>query len=481
MGNKNNKKESQEGITVKKHDDMPEWYNQVVANAELADFYEVQGFMTIRPNGYAIWEKIQEYFNQRIKALGVKNAYFPLLIPESFFHKEAEHAEGFSPEVAWVENKGEGERLAIRPTSETVMYSMYSKWVRSHRDLPLRINQWCNVLRWEVSQTKLFLRSREFLWQEGHCVYTTEEECNKETQIILNEYKKLSEELLGIPVLTGPKTEKEKFPGALTTYTMEGFMPDGKALQMGTSHDLGQGFAKAFNIKYVGEDEKKHIPWQNSWGFSTRLIGGIIMTHGDDKGLVLPPKVAPIQFVIVPIIFKKGKEEVMAKVKQIANALKSYDVHVDDREGYSPGWKYNEWEMKGIPVRVEVGPKDVEKGQCVFVRRDTGEKVFVKDKDISKQAKEVLDQIQKNLLDSALKRRKESMVTVENWDDFNKAIKERKLVRAPICGEPECEDSIKEKTGGANSRCIDTSESIDKECIHCKKKAKNYIYFAKSY
>jgi prolyl-tRNA synthetase len=320
---------------------MPEWYTQVVEKAGLADFYApVKGFMVIKPYGYAIWEKIQNYFNSVIKKHGVKNAYFPLLIPEKFFKKEAEHAEGFAPELAWVEKKEGEERLAIRPTSETVMYDSYSRWIRSYRDLPLKINQWCNVLRWEVKQTKLFLRSREFLWQEGHCVYETEEECQKETLLYLSEYQKLASDLLCIPTLAGQKSDKEKFPGALRTYTYEALMPDGKALQMGTSHNLGQGFAKSFNIKYLGRDEKTHTPWQNSWGISTRMIGAMVMSHGDDKGLVLPPKVAPVQIVIIPILFDKTKEQVLKECKELKNTLSvKYDVELDDREEYTPGWK----------------------------------------------------------------------------------------------------------------------------------------------
>lgn len=476
------KEQSPEGITVKKEDNMPDWYSQVIAKAELADFYAVQGFMVIRPNGYAIWEGIQDYFNKRIRQIGVRNAYFPLLIPESFFQKEAEHAEGFAPEVAWVSNNDEGERLAIRPTSETVMYSMYSQWIRSHRDLPLRINQWCNVLRWEVKQTKIFLRTREFLWQEGHCVYATEEECEKETLMYLDEYKKLSEEILAIPALTGEKTAKERFAGAKKTFTIEGFMPDGKALQMGTSHNLGQRFAKAFSIKFVGEDEKSHLPWQNSWGFSTRLLGALVMVHGDNKGLVLPPNIAPVQAVIVPIIFKKDKERVIRKANDIKALLKKHKVMIDEREECSAGWKFNEWEMKGIPLRIEIGPKDVDKSQVVLVRRDTGEKKMVEDSYITKAVKDILEDIQHSMFTKAKTQFEESIVQVGSWKDFVSAIKEKKLVKALICGEPECEGLIKDKTGGATSRCIDSESGEAKgKCLHCGNQANHYIYFSKSY
>jgi len=311
------KKEEQLGIKVKKDKDFSEWYNEVVLKAELADYSIIKGFMIIKPRGYAIWEKIQGSFDKVIKNLQVQNAYFPLLIPESFFKKEAEHAKGFAPELAWVMDEEQKEKFALRPTSETIIYDSYSTWIRSWRDLPLRVNQWCNVLRWEVKQTKLFIRSREFLWQEGHCVYETEQECVKETLNFLNEYKKLCEELLALPVLDGEKTEKEKFAGAKTTYAIEALMPDGKCLQMGTSHNLGQNFAKAFDISYLDKNEKKQLPWQNSWGISTRLIGAMVMMHSDDKGLVLPPRVAKIKAVIVPIWFKNDKNVIIKKALEI--------------------------------------------------------------------------------------------------------------------------------------------------------------------
>ncbi|MBW2992903.1 proline--tRNA ligase [Candidatus Woesearchaeota archaeon] len=477
-------KEENIGITVKKEKDMPEWYSQICQKAELADYAPVKGCMIIRPNGYAIWESIQNYFNKRLKALNVRNAYFPLFIPESFFKKEAEHAKGFTPEVAWIDKEvtKEGERLAVRPTSETIMYDSYSSWIRSHRDLPLRINQWCNIVRWEAAQTKLFLRSREFLWQEGHCVYETEEQCHKETVMMLKEYQKLAEELLAIPLLVGQKTEKEKFAGAKTTYTIEAFMPDGKALQCGTSHDLGQGFAKSFKIKYIGKDKKEHTPWQNSWGFSTRLIGALVMTHSDNKGLVLPPEVAETKAVIIPILFEKTKDKVIKKVKEIAKKLEEFNAIYDTREEYTPGWKYSEWEMKGIPLRIEIGPKDIEKNQVIIVRRDTGEKTPVKEKEIKTRIKETLDKMQKDLYKKAKSFLKESIMEASDWDAFASMIKAKKIVKAPFCGETECEDYIKEKTEGASSRCIPLDDKPPKtKCIHCKKPAKYNVYFSKSY
>jgi prolyl-tRNA synthetase len=477
------KEEKQIGITVKKEDDMPEWYSQVCQKAELADTSYIKGFMVIRPNAYSIWEQIQDYFNAVMKKKGVRNAYFPLLVPESFFKKEAEHAEGFAPELAWIEKSDGGEeRLAIRPTSETIMYDSYSKWVRSYRDLPLRINQWCNILRWEVKQTKVFLRTREFLWQEGHCVYETEKQCDEDVIHFLNEYKKLCEEQLAVPVLIGTKTEKEKFAGAKYTTTVEAFMPDGKALQCGTSHNLGQGFAKGFGIRFKGKDEKEHVPWQSSWGFSTRLIGAIVMTHGDSKGAVMPPRIAKDKIVIVPIVFEKSKKQILDKAKELGRKLESFGAIVDDRDEYSAGWKYNEWEMKGIPLRIEVGPKDIEKEQVVIVRRDNGKKEFVKEKDLMKKVPEILEHMHKDMFSKAKKFLDNSIVETSDWKSFEKTIKDKKIAKSPFCGDIECEDWIKDKTGGATSRCIDMKAKKPKQkCVQCGKEAKHYVYFSKSY
>ncbi|MBW2975950.1 proline--tRNA ligase [Candidatus Woesearchaeota archaeon] len=476
------KKEEKLGILIKKTEDFSEWYNEVVIKSELAEHSVIKGFMVIKPRGYAVWERIQDYFDKRIKHLGVKNAYFPLLVPEYFFKKEAEHAEGFAPELAWISEKEEGVRYAIRPTSETIMYDSYAKWIRSWRDLPLRVNQWCNVLRWEVKQTKLFLRTREFLWQEGHCVYETEEECNKEALTYLNEYKKLCEGMLAIPVLGGKKTEKEKFAGAKITYTLEALMPDGKALQMGTSHNLGQNFAKAFNVKFLGRDEKEYLPWQNSWGFSTRLIGALVMAHSDDKGLVLPPKVAPVQLVIVPIYKTDNKDKVIKKAVEIKNKLRAYDIVLDDRDGYTPGWKFNEWELKGIPLRIEIGPKDIEKKQAVLVRRDNNQKEFVKLTQLDKKIKIALEDMQNSMFEKAKKLLEANVAEANNWDDFLKQLKNRKLVKAFFCGNVECEDSIKDKTGGATSRLIPLEQIKQTgKCVHCGEEGKHLVYFGKAY
>ncbi|MFA6022928.1 MAG: proline--tRNA ligase [Candidatus Pacearchaeota archaeon] len=476
------------GITAKKEEDMPEWYSQVCLKSELADYGVTKGTMVIRPNGYAIWQKIQDYFNEKIvKKTNARNAYFPLFIPESFFKKETEHAKGFTPEVAWIDTKvtGEGERLAIRPTSETIMYDSYSKWIRSYKDLPLKINQWCNVVRWETQATKLFLRSREFLWQEGHCVYETEKECKEDTINYIKLYSKLCEELLALPVIVGMKTEKEKFAGAKTTYTIEAFMPDGKGLQCGTSHELGQGFAKAFKISYLGKDEKPNTPWQNSWGISTRLIGALVMTHSDNKGLVLPPNIAENKIVIIPIIKGNEKEieKILKEAEKIKKELQYFNPILDERKEYTPGWKYNEWEMKGIPIRIEIGPKDLEKKSVILVRRDNGEKKSIKTAVLKKEIEKELNEIQNLLFIKAKKYLESQIVSAKNMQELIKNISQKKLVKVNFCSQEPCEENIKEKTGGASSRVIpfDSKVSKDAKCIYCGKPAKIEVYFAKSY
>jgi len=472
------------GITVKKEENMSDWYEQVCLKSELVEFSTVKGCMVIRPRGYAIWEKIKEHFEKTInKPLGVKNAYFPIFIPESFFKKEAEHAQGFSPEVAWIDKEltGEGERLAIRPTSETIMYDSYSRWIHSHRDLPLKINQWCNVVRWETKATKLFLRSREFLWQEGHNVYETEKECEKETIEIIKRYAKLAENLLAMPVLVGKKSDKEKFAGAVHTYTIEGFMPDGKALQCGTSHNLGNGFAKAFKINFLGKDEQEHTPFQNSWGLSTRLIGGLVMTHSDDAGLVLPPKVAENKLVIIPLLFKGKEEIVLKKAKEIQKQLIKFNPILDDRVDYTPGYKYSEYELQGIPLRIEIGPRDIENNSVQIKTRIGKEKLEVKIKDLKKEIPRILDSMQKELLQKAKERMENETVEVKNWDEFTKAIENKKLIKMNWCNETNCEEEIKDKTG-ASTRCtLLKKEKAQGACPHCGKKAKVVMYFSKSY
>ncbi|MBW2970992.1 proline--tRNA ligase [Candidatus Woesearchaeota archaeon] len=474
-----------EGITVSKIKDFSEWYTQVIQKAELADYTKVSGCLVLRPRAYEIWEAIQDYFNKRIKRLGIRNAYFPSLIPESLLQREADHVEGFAPEVAWVTHAGTSklsERLAIRPTSETIMYDTYKNWIQSHRDLPLLINQWCNIVRWEFKHPIPFIRTREFLWQEGHTAHATREGAEKEVRLILEIYADVYEKLLAVPVIRGKKSDKEKFAGAVYTTSIEAFSPNGKAIQAGTSHLLGQNFAKAFGISFLDEDGKQKYVWQNSWGLSTRALGAMIMVHGDDRGLVLPPRVAYNKVVIVPIVFKNDKEHVIKKAKEMRNNLSRFNPILDDREGYTPGWKFNEWEMKGVPIRIELGPKDIASKQAVVVRRDTGKKETVKFTKLKQRIEELLEDIQNSLFTKAQKQLKDSTVEPHNWKEFVKAIKENKLVCAPWCQETDCEDHIKDKSGGAKSLNIPFNQKkIKAKCIHCGKDAEYKAYFAKSY
>ena len=479
---------SDTGVTVKKSQDFSEWYVQLVLKAELADYAPVKGCMIIRPDAYAVWEKIQEVVNQKIKATGHSNVYFPMFIPESFLKKEAEHFEGFTPEVAWITQGGDTpleERLAVRPTSETIMYAMFSKWIRSWRDLPLKINQWCNIVRWETKATKLFLRTREFLWQEGHTAHATAEEAEAEVMYALGEYKDIMENYLAIPVVVGTKSDSEKFAGALYTTALESIMPDGKALQMGTSHNLGQHFAKVFDVKYIGEDKQDHYVWQTSWGITTRLIGAMIMVHGDDKGLVMPPKVAPTQVVIVPIPFKGLEAEaIAAKTKEIADILKAHGISVilDDRNEYTPGWKFHQWELKGIPIRIELGPRDLKAGQVVMVRRDTGQKTPVIEADIATTVDKLLLEIQNNLFAKAKAILQEKTTPVQSYDEFKKVLEEKGgFIKAAWCGSPDCEAKVKDETGATIRIRPFQIEEPTSNCIICAMKAKETAYFARSY
>lgn len=467
-----------------KSKDFSQWYIDVILKAELADYSNVRGCMVICPYGYTLWENMQQLLDRRFKETGHKNAYFPLFIPESLLVKEAEHVEGFAPEVAWVTHGGEEElteRLAVRPTSETIICSMYSKWIKSWRDLPVLINQWANVVRWEKS-TKPFLRTAEFLWQEGHTVHQTEQEAQEETLKMLEVYRDFVETDLALPVIKGVKSENEKFAGASKTYTIEAMMSDGKALQAGTSHNLGQHFAKAYDIQYLDQDGKLKYPWQTSWGVSTRLIGAIIMAHGDDRGLRLPPNIAPLQIVIVPITSKK-KELVLEKSRELFSNLKNdFRVELDDRDEYTPGWKYNEWEMKGVPVRLEIGPRDIEKNQVVLVRRDTGEKVFVSISELNAKVKDLLKDIQKTMFQQAKNFMDANIREVDSFEEFKKIIEEKRgFIKAHWCGNGECEDFVKEQTG-ATLRCIPfEQDNKPGKCIVCGKEADKQVYFAKSY
>ena len=478
-------KEKSIGLTVKKSENFSEWYTQVIQKADLIDYSAVSGCYILRPNSFALWEKIQESLNKKFKEFGIKNAYFPLFIPERLLKKEASHIEGFSPEVAWVTKAGNtdlNEKLAIRPTSESIMYDSYSKWIRSYRDLPLKINQWVNVCRWEFKTPIPFLRSREFLWQEGHTAYATKQEADKEVLYILNLYAETYENLLAVPVIKGKKTEKEKFAGALYTTSIETFLPNGKAIQAATSHALGQNFAKAFNIEFLDQNSKKQFVWQNSWGITTRSIGILTMMHSDDKGIVIPPKIASTQIMIIPILFEDTKEKIKKQCEKIKKDLPEFSVEVDFREEYTPGWKFNEYELKGIPLRIELGPKDLKKNQAVLVRRDTGEKIIVKIKEIKKKTGKILDDIQNNLLSKAKEFMKKNTVEANTFNELENALNSKKLVKAFWCQNQVCEDKIREKIESAKIINVpfDQPKSI-KNCVVCAKKGLELVYIAKSY
>lgn len=462
------------------HENFPQWYTDVVLKTKLVDYGPVKGTMVIRPYGYAIWENIQNELNARFKTKGVENAYFPLLIPMSYFTKEAEHVEGFAPEVAVVTHAG-GEELteplAIRPTSETIIGTMMSKWVQSYRDLPLKVNQWCNVMRWEKT-TRPFLRTSEFLWHEGHTAHTSAEEANEFALDMLALYKEFMENCLAIPVLTGRKTEKERFAGAVATYTMEAMMKDGKSLQSGTSHYMGQNFATAFDIRYLSKEGSLQTAYTTSFGVSTRLIGAIIMTHGDERGLVLPPVVAPVQCVVIPIAARKGG--VIEKCEEVKAELEKAGVRVVlDATDNSPGWKFNEWEMKGVPVRIELGPRDVEAGKMLCARRDTLEKIEMPLENVADGVKGLLAQIQKDMLNAARAHRDGKIVYADDMDGILAGVEAGNFVKAGWCGCRECEDKIKEQTA-ATARVYAEGESAEK-CAVCGKKAEHVIIYARAY
>eukprot|EP01088_Endostelium_zonatum_P020931 TRINITY_DN7957_c0_g1_i1.p1 TRINITY_DN7957_c0_g1~~TRINITY_DN7957_c0_g1_i1.p1 ORF type:complete len:592 (+),score=186.53 TRINITY_DN7957_c0_g1_i1:253-1776(+) len=507
-------------MVIGKNEDFSGWYREVLEKAEMIEYYNVSGCYVLRPMSYSIWENIQQFFDTEIKKLGVQNAYFPLLVTAGALKKEEKHFEGFSAEVAWVTKGGShdlAEPLAIRPTSETIMYQMYSKWIRSHRDLPLKLNQWCSVVRWEFKQPTPFLRTREFLWQEGHTAFATKPEADKEVRQILELYRQVYEEVLAIPVVLGQKTENEKFAGGLYTTTAEAFIPtNGRAIQGATSHCLGQNFAELFNIQFETDtaEKTKEKVWQNSWGLTTRTIGVLVMVHGDDKGLVLPPRVSPTQLVIVPILFKDSDTAVETRSKELHKILVDGGVRcvLDDRKNYTPGNKYAHWEMKGVPVRLEVGPKDVESNSCVLIRRDWKEgdapetrKVVVKVENLLEEVRKLFDSVQKNMLERARKERDAQTATVTDWKDFVPALDSKKMCLIPFCDEDKCEDDIKERSGskggekggaeeedstgfglkaGAKSLCkpFEHAGGVEsKTCVGCGKPAKAWTLFGRSY
>ena len=470
--------------------DYSQWYIDIVINAKLADYAPVKGCMVIRPRGYALWEMIQQGLDGLFKETGHVNAYFPLLIPESFIKKEAEHVEGFSPELAVVTHAG-GEELeeplVIRPTSETIIWSMYKKWIQSYRDLPLLINQWCNVVRWE-KRTRLFLRTSEFLWQEGHTAHATAEEAEEETLRILDVYRRFAEDYMAIPVLFGVKSDSEKFAGAVRTYCIEALMQDAKSLQAGTSHNLGQNFAKAFDVTFQTRTKTVDHVWATSWGVSTRLVGAVIMTHADDKGLILPPRLAPTEVVIVPIFKNETRDAVLDFARKLRDSLRpGFRVHLDEDDQSTPGWKFSEYELQGIPLRVEIGPRDMEKGQCVAVRRDTGEKTFLPVAEAGTRLRSMLDDIQKSLFKRALEFRTAHTFRVSDYAEFGKLLDDPGgFIEAGWCGDAACEARVKEETK-ATIRLIPLDGPQGKAapkgtaCIICGKSARYLAIFGRAY
>ncbi|MBI3858768.1 MAG: proline--tRNA ligase [Thaumarchaeota archaeon] len=475
-----------EGMTAKKSENFDEWYTQVILRSEIADYGPVSGCMVFRPSGYALWESVQKATDAEFRKLGVQNTYFPLFIPERLLKKEAEHVEGFSPEVAWVTEAGNSkleERLAIRPTSETVMYEVVSRWIRSWRDLPLKLNQWNNVVRWEFSHPTPFLRSREFLWNEGHTLFATKEAADDEKDEILGIYKMVTEEYLSLPGYVGRKTDQEKFAGAEASYSIEYLLPDGKAIQGPDFHSDGQRFSKAFEIVFVDEKGEKQFAWQNTWAISTRVLGVMLAVHGDDRGAVLPPMVAQTQVVVVPIVNDENKEEVLAEARKVAERLgASLRVRLDERDHLTPGRKFNEWELKGVPLRVEIGPRDLKASQAVLVRRDSGTKRSVKLSEIVGEAKMELDEIGKALFQKAKGFLAENTREASSLRELESGLKEKGgIYRILWCGRKDCEDDLRKSTGGKILNMPLGQGTPKGRCIFCGEPAKTVANFAKSY
>ena len=475
------------GITVKKSIDFSNWYTQCVIKSGIADYSPGKGFIILRPYGYAIWENIKGILDDQFKKTGHQNGFLPVLIPESLLTVEKNHFEGFMPEVYWVTKSGNndlGEKLAVRPTSETLAYSMFSKWISSYRDLPLKLNFWNSALRAEIKSTKPLIRNSEFLWQEGHTAHSNEKEASDEVRMILDLYKMLIEEYLAIPTVSGLKTDKEKFVGANYTTCLESLMPDGKALQMATSHNLAQNFSKPFEIKFLDKDTAEHLVWQTSWGISWRVIGALIMVHGDDKGLILPPKISPTQVIIVPIYKDESKEIVKQKAYELENKLKDSNIraYTDDRDEYTSGWKFNEWEMKGVPLRVNIGIRDIRKEQVELIRRDTRERFYVKEKDLLNETLSILENIQSNMYHLAKNYLVTNTRNATRLDELLSMLDSTGgFVVCSWCGKRECEDLVKEKTT-ADIRIIpfNTKKNIS-SCIACGKEGTTEVYFGRSY
>jgi len=480
-----NKEERFVTTITPKSEDFSRWYTEIIRKAELADYAPMKGMMIIRPYGFAIWENIQRLLDDRIKETGHVNAYFPLFIPETFLQKEIDHLEGFSPEVAWVTQGGAEEleeRLAVRPTSEAIIGHMYAKWIKSWRDLPVLINQWANIVRWE-KVTRLFLRTTEFLWQEGHTAHETSEEAEHETLMILDLYREFVESELAIPVVSGKKTERERFAGALETYAIEALMSDGKALQMGTTHNLGQHFSKVFNIRFEDREQKLQYVWQTSWGVSTRLVGSVIMAHGDDSGLRFPPRIAPVQIVIIPISLGNWKQEVLPTAQKLEKQMKKegWRVKLDAREEFTPGWKFSEYEMRGIPLRIEIGPRDIQNNQAIVVRRDTMAKEAVSLDSLQEKIPQFLADIQDSMLANTRKFLVENTHEVDSYQDFKSVLESKRgFIKAFWCGAQDCEDKIKEETM-ATIRVVPLEQRDKGKCVLCQADAGQKVYFARAY
>ncbi len=479
-------RENELGVTVKKSENFSEWYQQVLLKSNFIDYTDVSGCLAFRPAAYAAWETLSRAVDAEFKKDGIENVYFPLFIPEKFLMKEKEHVEGFAPEVAWVTGAGSSEfdeRLAVRPTSETIMYASYSKWVRSWRDLPMRYNQWNNVVRWEFKHPTPFIRTREFLWNEGHTVFATEKEAEAERDVILEIYQRSIRDYLALPGIPGRKSDYEKFAGAVASFSIEHIMPDGLALQGPDFHIDGQNFSKAFDIKFLNEEGKTDYAWQNTYAITTRELGVMVATHGDDKGLILPPMVAHIQIVIVPIYRKENMAEMLEYAKKVQNALKGkYRTRLDSREGYSPGYKFSEWELKGVPLRIEIGAKEAAADKVTLARRDTGEKTEAGMSGLEEKAEELLEKIQENLYQKAEALLKASIHTVKDYQEFKEALEKKKgMMHAAWCGSRECEMKIKEETGAKITNIpFDQGRLLDK-CVYCGKKSKHMANFARSY
>jgi prolyl-tRNA synthetase len=479
-------KKSQEGITVKKEENFSEWFTQLMIKSELADYSSVSGCIIFRPASYQIWEKIRDATDSEFKKIGIKNCYFPLFIPEKSFEKEAEHVEGFAPEVAWVTQTGNtklNERLAIRPTSEAIMYESYSKWIRSWRDLPLLLNQWNNVVRWEFNNPVPFFRTREFLWNEGHTVFATEKEALAHGKKVMDAYNYVTEKLMALPGIYGRKTDKEKFAGAIFSEKMHHIIPGGKIIEGTCFHYDGQNFAKAYDIKFKDKNEKDNYVYQNTHAISTRMLGTMLAMHSDDKGLVIPPKMSENKLVIIPIIIKGKEKKVLEFSGKINKQLSKFNPILDSREEVSPGWKFSEWELKGIPLRIEIGPRDLEKNSITLVKRNTSEKIQIKISELVKKIPKILDEMQEELFNEAQKLLQKSMKETQNKKELIKFIKENNMVKVPLCNSKACEESLKSETSGAKTLFLDPKEKkITKEkCIICNEKPDYWVYVGKTY